>query len=427
MTTATAAASTASAAAYRIGLSPQSMPAGGQKAIRATIHASGSAVGSVNLTPPEGYAVAAVKAPRGSKASVVRNLVRLRRLAIRPGRSKTVTLTVNAPCSSRSTATWNARAKASATFAGKPLSPRGSRKRLTTRTTARCRLEFSPQPGDVKVGDPITGTDFDAAAPGLKIVVIDGARRRSRSSGVRVAIKLAPGSSAGPLVGGETRSSVKGVVAFPGLTVGSPGSYQLSASGKRIPPTVSDSFEAQQDVVECSDNSSCTTSATKTGTFGSKDTPYSVRVDVTAPHNPNAEDDGGMLTTSFNSQRSLNCRGYGERSPDTAVFVGPNREKIVRFTVSQSLLAAHPGPLQACVGLPYNFLARLLTRFPVAEDSDGDGVNDQFVGQLNGCFEIILGLLITPPCISERGTDASGNAFITIRVPADDRDPRYRS
>jgi hypothetical protein len=427
LTIATAASSTASAAAYRIGLLPQSMPAGGQATIRATIHAARSGVGSINLTPPDGYAVVGVKPPRGSNGRVVRNVVRLRRLAIRPGHSKTVTLTVNAPCSSRSTARWNASAKRSATFAGKQLSPRGSHTRLTTRTTATCKLSFPEQPGDVKVGERITGTGFDATAPALTIVVIDGAGRRSRSSGVRVALRLAPGSSAGPLVGGATRRSVNGVVTFPRLSVGSNGSYQLVASGKRIAPSVSSGFKAEQDAVECSDNASCSTSATQTGTFGPNDTPYSVRIDVTAPDNPDAADDGGTLTTSFNSQRSLNCRGYSERSPDTAVFVGPNREKIVRFTVSASLLAANPGRLQACVGLPYNFFARLLTRFPVLEDTNGDGVNDQFVGQLNNCFELILGLLVTPPCVSQRGIDAAGNRFITIRVPANEQDPRYRS
>jgi hypothetical protein len=205
------------------------------------------------------------------------------------------------------------------------------------------------------------------------------------------------------------------------------GSARLVASGKRIPPATSNTFSAEQDAVLCPPNTSCSASATQTGTFGANNRAYSLRVDITAPDNPDVGQDGGALTTSFNAQAPLDCRGYRERGPGTAVFVGPNREKIVRYTLSPSLLAAHPGVLQACVGLPYNFLARLLTRFPVPEDTNGDGVKDQFVGQLNGCFEIVLGLLITPPCVSERGTDAAGNAFITIRVPPSDQDPRYRS
>jgi len=80
---ATVASSTASAAAYRTALLPQSVPAGSQSTIRATISPSGSRVGSINLTPPEGYAVVGATPPRGSKASIVRNVLRLRGLGLR--------------------------------------------------------------------------------------------------------------------------------------------------------------------------------------------------------------------------------------------------------------------------------------------------------------------------------------------------------
>jgi hypothetical protein len=424
---ATVASSSASAAAYRIALLPQSVPAGSQSTIRATISASRSGVGSINLTPPEGYAVVGVRPPRGSNGRIVRNVLRLRRLGIARGRSKVVTLTVNAPCSSTSTAAWNAIAKPNAGFGGRRLSPRGSRKRLTTRTTASCRVAFAPQPADVKVGDRITGARFDATGPAVAVAVFDGAGRRSRSSGVRVAITLAPGSSAGPLAGGATRRSVNGIVTFPQLAVGSPGSYRLIAAGKRIAPITSDSFSAEQAAIMCREDASCSASATQTGTVGPANTPYSLRIDITAPANPDAGQDGGALTASFDTQPPLDCPGYTERGPDTAVFVGPNREKIVRYTLSASLLAADPRTLQACVGLPYNFLGRLFTPSPEPQDTNGDGAADQFVGQLNGCLEIIFGLLISPPCVSQRGIDAAGDAFIEIRVPPNDQDPRYRS
>jgi hypothetical protein len=426
LVTATMASSTAGAASYRIGLLPQSMPAGGQATIRATITASTSRVGSINLTPPEGYAVARVGPPRGARAAIVRRVVRLRSLGIARGRSKVVRLTVNAPCSSRSKASWKATAKPSANFRGRRLSSRGAHTRLTTRTTARCYLSFAPQPADVKVGDRITGTSFDPSGPPPAVVVLDRAGRQSRSDGVRVALTLAPGSAAGPLTGGSMRRSVKGVVTFPQLSVGSPGSYRLVASGKRIPPRTSNSFSAEQDAVVCTADASCSASATQTGTFGPNNTPYSLRLDVTAPDIP-GDQDAGALRTSFNTGTPLDCRGYHERSPDTGVFIGPNREKIVRFTISPTLLAASPGRLEACVGLPYKFLTKLFTPAAVHEDTNGDGVGDQFVGQLNGCFEIVLGLLISPPCVAQRGTDAAGNAFITIRVPPSDQDPRYRS
>jgi hypothetical protein len=423
---ATIASSTANAAAYRIALLPQSVPAGSQSTIRATISASGSRVGAINLTPPAGYAVVGVRPPRGLKGSIVRNVLRLRGLSIARGRSKVVSLTVNAPCSSRSTATWRAIAKPSASFRGRRLSPRGSRTRLTTRTTARCNVSFVPQPASVKVGERITGTSFDVTGPAVAVAVFDGAGRPSRSDGVRVAIMLAPGSSAGPLAGGATRRSVNGVVTFPRLAVGSPGSYRLIASGKRIPPSISDSFNAEQDAIMCREDTGCSASATQTGTIGPDKTPYSLRIDVTAPPNP-AGRDGGALTASFDTQPPLDCPGYAERGPNTAVFVGPNREKIVRYTLSASLLVADPRTLQACVGLPYNFLGRLFTPSPAPQDTNGDGAGDQFIGQLNGCLEIILGLLITPPCVSQRGIDANGDAFIEIRAPANDQDPRYRS
>ena len=424
---ATVASSTASAAAYRIALLPQSVPAGSQSTIRAAISASGSRVGSIDITPPEGYAVVGVMPPRGSKASIVRNVLRLRGLGIARGRSKVVTLTVNAPCSSRSTAAWSAIAKPSDSFRGKRLSPRGSDTRLTTRTTTSCRVSFAPQPADVKVGERITGTSFGPTGPAVAVAVFDGAGLPSRSSGIRVEITLAPGSSAGPLTGGAEQRSVNGVVTFPRLAVGRPGSYRLIASGKHIPPGISDSFNAEQDAVMCREDAGCSASATETGTFGADNTPYSLRIDISAPANLDAGRDGGALTTSFDTQPPLDCPGYAERGPDTAVFVGPNREKIVRYTLSASLLAVDPRTLQACVGLPYNFLGRLFTPFPEPQDTNGDGAADQFVGQLNDCLEIILGLLIRPPCVSQRDVDANGDAFIEIRIPPDDRDPRYRS
>jgi len=424
---ATVASSTASAAAYRTALLPQSAPAGSHSTIRATISAAGSRVGSINLAPPEGYVVVGVRPPRGSKSSIVRNVLRLRGLGIARGRSKVVTLTVNAPCSSRSAVAWSAIAKPSASFRGRRLSPRGSHTRLTTRTTASCHVSFAPQPANVKVGERITGASFDPTGPAVAVAVFDGAGLPSRSSGVRVEITLAPGSSAGPLAGGAEQRSVNGVVTFPRLAVRSPGSYRLTASGKLIPPGISDSFNAEQDAVMCREDAGCSASATETGTFGADKTSYSLRIDITAPANPNAGRDGGALTTSFDTQPPLDCPGYAERGPDTAVFVGPNREKLVRYTLSASLLAADPRTLQACVGLPYNFLGRLFSPFPEPQDTNGDGAADQFVGQLNDCLEIILGLLITPPCVSERGVDANGDAFIEIRVPPNDQDPRYRS
>ena len=408
---ATAGTAAATAGAYRITLAPKTVPAGGQSILRATIHATTSTIRSVNLRPPDGYGVSAVTAPRGASGSITRNLVRLRGLQIAPGTSKTVTLTLDAPCSSRTRRPWSTL----------PRPARGA----TTATTGACSLSFVPQPANAKVGQRVSAASFDTAGPAPAVAVIDARGGRSRSDGVKVALTLAPGSAAGPLTGGRRRSSKGGVVAFPRLTVASQGPYRLLASAKRVPPATSDAFQAEQDVAVCPDNVGCSTTATTTGTFGPNATPYAVSLNVQAPDNPNLGPDGGALTTSFDTQPPLDCRGYAELSPATGVFLGPNREKIVRLTLSPSLVGANG--LQACVGLPYNFIARLFTRIPVEEDLNGDGVTDQYVGLLNDCFDIALGLLITPPCVADRGQDANLNYYITIRLPANGADPRYRS
>jgi hypothetical protein len=92
--------------------------------------------------------------------------------------------------------------------------------------------------------------------------------------------------------------------------------------------------------------------------------------------------------------------------------------------LDKALLAANPGTLQMCVGVPYVFRTRPGTAVATPADSDGDGIKDQWVGLLPTCSEPFLDR--KPPCVARRGTDRSGNPFIIARLKASPNDPRLR-
>lgn len=421
------ASSSASAAVYSVSLSPQTAPSGSRATIEATIgNDLSDTVGSVDLTAPAGFALVGASIAAPSTATVVGSTVQLRDLDIDFQDSKTVTLTVDLTCSPTTAAQWTAVAKRTGDFSGLPLLGLGATTQATTTTTGACTTAFVAPPADAEAGAPITALDFDPDAVAVAVTVLDGAGARLTRDNVAISLALAAGVYSGPLGGTTVRSTVDGVASFPGVSVASEGAYALIASSGGVSASISQTFRVEQDAVVCQPNVACGALATVSGAFGPGQTPYFVGVNVSAADNPATNDDGGVLTASFNTQPPLDCAGYTERAPDTAVVLGLNREKVMTLTVSASLMAASPGTLQACVGLPYHFQTRLLTPAAVHVDTNGDGVKDQYVGQLRTCFELLLGLLVTPPCVSQRGTDAAGNKFITIRVPADPLDPRIR-
>jgi hypothetical protein len=383
-------------------------------------------LGSLDLSAPPGVVLRAaslIDGPPSAAASIAGNVVHVRDASLIAGATRSIRITFDAPCS-QGTSSWAVVAKQSPDFSGptdQSLEPDASA--LNTTTRGSCSLAFVGQPAAVKVGQPITTAPFDPTAAPVAVALVDARGKASGSSGEPVSVGLALGSWWGQLNGSTTVTAVGGIASFPGISVGRQGRFALTAASPGLRSTVSDRFRAEQVVVRCRNRVDCSATATQAGVFGSKKRPYFVRAETSAPRNTDVSSDGGVLTVSFDTQLPLDCAGYEERSPSTAVVLGLNRRKVVTLTMDRALLAANPGQLQMCVGVPYVFRTRPRTPPATMADSDGNGVKDQWVGLLPNCSDSAGR---RPPCVARRGTDASGNPFIVARLKASPLDPRLR-
>lgn len=398
-----------------------------QATARITNYAQGEQLGSADISAPAGAVVrdaSLIDAPPAATASIAGNVIHVRDESLIGGATRSIRITFDAPCS-QGTSGWAVAAKQSPDFRGPAdLSLDPTANSLSTTTRGSCGLAFVAQPSNVKAGQPITTEPFDSSSAPGAVALLDAGGQPSRSSGEPVTLGLALGSALGQLNGSKTVSAVDGIASFPGISVGRPGRYALAAASPGLRSVVSERFRVEQVAVRCPNRVDCSATATQAGVFGAKRRAYFVRVDASAPKNTDASSDGGVLTLSFDTQLPLDCAGYTERSPATAVVLGLNRRKVVKLTMDEALVAARPGAQQMCVGVPYDFRTRPGTPSAVRADSDGDGVKDQWVGLLPNCPEPFRGR--QQPCVARRGTDSSGNPFIVGRLRASPRDPRLR-
>jgi hypothetical protein len=415
------------ASAYSVVLPSTPVVSGQRVQITATItnYAQSEQLGSADLVAPAGVVLreaSLIDGPPAATASIANNVIHLRDESLIAGASRAVRITLDAPCAQGTTG-WAVVAKQTPDFSGPTdLSLEPGSSALTTTARGSCSLAFVAQPDDVKIGQSITTAPFDPTAAPAAVALLDAVGHLSGSSGELVTVGLALGSAWGQLNGKKTVSAVNGIASFPGISVSRQGRYVLTASSPGLKSTVSARFRAEQVAVRCRNGVDCTATVTQTGVFGPKAKPYFVRADTTAPRNPDVSSDGGVLTLSFDTQLPLDCAGYTERSPVTAVVLGLNRRKVVALTMDKALLAANPGTLQMCVGVPYLFRTRAGSPAATWEDSDGDGVKDQWVGQLPSCADVDR----RPPCVARRGTDSSGNPLVVARLKASPHDPRLR-
>lgn len=437
-----ASASAASAHPYKVNLSPAppaTVPSGSQATVTANVtntYADGS-IRSLNLTAPAGFTV--VSATRTDKVdgttSVAGNTVRLRNADIDRNETATFAVKVETPCTA-TTGTWSPEAKTRGDFSGTSFTLTASQSQLKTATRGSCGMKFAVQPASAEVGQPITGTAFDPSGPPVTVTLTDGDGNNRAISGVPVTMALASGS--GTLGGTKTRNTSNGSAAFNDLTVSKAGSYVLKASatvGSTSTSVTANSsaFESEDDAVACQNNLPCSANARVDGTLPNGQ-PYFSFFKVETDNNPDANvpDDSGLLRASYNTQNSLDCIGYTERQPDTAVYQGLNRIYLVTQTFSPNLVA-DPNTLEACVGLPYNFIRK--GQLPLiggqAQKTEINNGKTEYVDLLPNCFLDLSGLglplVYTPPCVVSRGRDADGNPFIQWKTKASAIDPRGRS
>lgn len=139
--------------------------------------------------------------------------------------------------------------------------------------------------------------------------------------------------------------------------------------------------------------------------------------------------DSGFLTLSFNAGPALDCAGYQEVSPDTALvdFTSVNRAKPVTLTIDKKQMATVPNNgasfLEFCFGsrTPFTTKAGIPAATQGSYDWDGDGDAEAvYAGLLpNGGAD-------ARPCVMTRRKVGAGDGLIEARIPAGLGDPAMR-
>jgi hypothetical protein len=379
------------------------------------------ALGSVNLTAPTGFHVVSASVPSGSVTSTD-STVQLRSLALAPGRSVVVTIVADIPCTTGTTS-WTARGKQSNDFNGPPGNDftLASGSSLTTSVTGACALRFATQPTNARVGQVITGTAYTPTGPGVSVQTVDGSGNPIARAGTPITMALGAASGLGTLGGTKTvNTGADGIATFGDLTISAAGTYTLRASttsAAGFTSVSSNTFKIDAVAVSCAENASCTASLSDRTT----------KLDATADPDPNAND-AGVLTLSFGGGASLDCSGYTEFSPDTAIitYSTDTRTKTVTETIDKSQMNLFPNNgasfLNVCFGSPVPFTTADGSQATVqaSYDWDGNGTLDPvYVGLLPDCG--------ARPCVSKRNKTNAGDGVITSLLPAGLGDPWHRA
>ena len=406
---------TAEVKPYSVVLTPSSVTAGQEAVVSATIEnrSSSQALGSVNLTAPTAFTVRAASLAAGSVGSAtVRGAeVQLRDLSLPPGAALDVAVTVDVGCGAGAYA-WSVRAKQANRFNGSPgndFELVSAPADLVTTVTGGCALRFAAQPQDARVGERLSAADFDPAGPPISVELVDGAGNRATTASPTISVALASLTGFGTLSGTSTVTGTAGLATFGDLSVGAPGAYRLQATAPGAVPAASALFTVQQVAIQCFEDVDCA---------GSLNTPRS-QVDASAFADPGT--DAGFLQLSFNTGFRPDCAGYDEVSADWALVLGPDRQKLVVYSIDKRVMNASPNngasSLQMCFAAPFTFATRA-GGAPQEADVDGDGNVDWYYATLPDCG--------APPCVASRHKDRAGNGIIEVRAPAGAEDPAYR-
>ena len=223
----------------------------------------------------------------------------------------------------------------------------------TTVVSTHCTLRFSTEPHNTKVGDHITGADFNPSGPPVTVEVVDAAGTVVTSSSASVAIALAKNPGSSSLAGTVRLNAVHGVAKFTALSLGKPADgYQLAAASKLTGAADSSAFDEASDGSACSQNVTCQTVV--------KTTAASFEV-VANPET--SEPNAGSLLESIDEGAPLTCAGYTAVDPNWYSFTmtSVNRSKELSYTVSEPYPTNGTTPLplsqtaEFCFAAPYEF------------------------------------------------------------------------
>jgi hypothetical protein len=261
-------------------------------------------------------------------------------------------------------------------------------------------LAFGGQPADAEKGLAITTVKFDASdgtATGPFVTVI-------ASSNTRVTVSITGGSALQTV-----RADGNGVATFENLTIGTPGTYTLTATANGFDPSpASSSFRIFDSVDTCGGQS--TTCNAPTGTL--KDNRLVASFTGTSTS-------GGILASSIGIEGAPTCTGDGSYFNSlpgvvSAYWTNIDGEIVVTLTVSKSYdqEQANNGANFYQVCFTYDDI-----RLPNGDPktfTDRYGNENVTTGFLRDC-----GPKIGPPCVQSRSKDNKGNVKLVLRIPED--------
>jgi hypothetical protein len=411
---------------YTVDISPSTATGGSRVTFTVDVAVASSEqqpLGSANLTAPSGFKIVSASVAGTGTATVSGSTVLLRDLSVQPGQTRTVTVVADVPCATGSR-TWSVEAKQANQFQGPPgndLTLDAANSALTTTVTA-CSvagaLRFATQPADARVGQVLTGSPYNPAGSPVAVEVVDASGNRVTSSTATISLTLVRIHGTGTLQGTTTKTAVSGVATFSDLRLSAPGTYRLVASSSGLGAVSSEVFRVDTVAIVCTENVTCSGS-TSTSTTS---------VSATAFGDP-ANPDAGFLTLSFSAGPALDCAGYTEVSPDTALvdMTSSNRAKTVTLTIDKKQMnaVANNGAafLEMCFGSPVAFVTKSGAISPQVGtfDWNADGTLEPvFAGLLPDCSGG------AGACVTSRKKVGAGDGQIAAQIPRGLGDPAMR-
>lgn len=386
-------AGTASASAtgtYAVGISPPSLAGGVSTSLTVTVTDEASSslrLGALNLAAPSGFTPTAASLSSGSAgtATVSGSVVQLRRLGLTPGSSATATVTVTSACAA-GPYSWTPAATNEPNFSGTTLALDSAQSSLSTDVTSGCSLQFSSQPADTVVTQPITAAALNPSGPPVQVQLLDGNGHLLSGSSAPVSMSLATNPGPGTLSGTTTVAASGGVASFSNLHIDQPANgYALLATSPGFAPATSSSFNEVTAGTTCPPGQSCSVGAS-TATSS---------LDMSTPPAPTSN----TLTMSVDVGSSLQCAGYTAQDVNWYSFVSSSTAvgKTLTYQVRPSrALPETVGAAQFCLGAPYPFTMRGGTPAPPGQLPDG---SRGFVGLVPPCSSGIPG-----PCLDTKTT-----------------------
>lgn len=386
-------------------------------------------IGSANLAIPSGLAVLSASVPSGSatlapscsvNGTTVPACVALRSLAIAPGTSATVAMSVETPkCDAPGTAyAWSVEAKQANNYNGTPgndLTFEASQSQLLTTVDGACSLAFVNEPQNEILGNAIDGVTpwFMGGATAdhpvtVQAVTSTGAPVPGFAGPVTAGIAVNAGG--GNLNDTSPHTASNGVASFSDLELTGPANgYELSASSGTLTSATSGAFDLAGTAAPCSGaGNSCHTDASGNDGDGS----------VTA----NVLSGTGLLVESANANNGaqLTCSGSTSADPNTYSFEtvsGLSANTVFTITIVGVKISGSVSKFlkaqQICFGSTLGFTAANGKAAGAGALPDGSG---GFIGPLPNCTGSTTG----PSEKSASATQVGSTYTVTLvaNVPA---------